>query len=130
MISVTVPIRTISEANARDHWKKKARRVRQQRAAVEMVLRTKTSPVLFSRIQNELFDVGLVVTITRLGQRTLDDDNLRGAIKGPRDSIAKWLGVDDAHLMVEWRYAQERAPAKTYAVRIEIVAAQEVRKSA
>jgi hypothetical protein len=75
-------------------------------------------------------DVGLVVTITRIGQRNLDTDNLAGSQKGPRDSIARWLGIDDASPMVEWRYAQERGPAKTYAVRIEIVGRVEATRGA
>ena len=37
----------------------------------------------------------IVVTITRLGPRALDSDNLASSGKHVRDAIATWLGVDD-----------------------------------
>lgn len=39
----------------------------------------------------------------------LDDDNLTAALKGVRDQIAQWLGVDDRkRTVVRYRYAQRR----------------------
>jgi hypothetical protein len=64
-----------------------------------------------------------VVTLTRIGPRDLDSDNLAGSAKAVRDAVARWLGVDDGpRAPVEWRYAQERPAkgAKRYAVRITI----------
>ena len=41
----------------------------------------------------------------------LDDDGLAGSLKGVRDEIARWLGVDDRDRMtVRYRYAQRRGP--------------------
>jgi len=37
----------------------------------------------------------VVVRMTRLSPQGLDDDNLASAMKGCRDAIAAWLGVDD-----------------------------------
>ena len=58
------------------------------------------------------------VTITRLGPRKLDSDNLATSAKGLRDGIADKLGVDDGDERITWCYAQEKS--KTYGVRIEI----------
>jgi hypothetical protein len=59
-----------------------------------------------------------VVTLTRIAPSDgLDDDNLAGSMKGCRDAVASWIGVDDKHTdIVRYEYAQERGP---WAVRIE-----------
>lgn len=46
------------------------------------------------------------VAITRVGPRTLDDDNLVSACKAARDEIARWLGVDDGAPNIKWVYFQ------------------------
>lgn len=61
-----------------------------------------------------------VVTMTRISPGTLDDDNLRPALKSIRDGIADAFGVKDNDPRIEWRYAQERGKPKAYAVRIRI----------
>lgn len=59
-----------------------------------------------------------VVTLTRVGKRQLDDDNLAAAFKSIRDEVAVWLGCGDSPKdPIEWRYQQE---AGEYAVKIEI----------
>lgn len=96
MIAVTIPVKTVSESNGRDHWRVKARRVRlQRRAAWELCPR-----------------VGLpcIVTLVRVSPRALDDDNLRGALKAIRDGVADRLGIDDRDPRVEWSYAQRKGP--------------------
>ena len=41
----------------------------------------------------------------------LDDDNLSGSLKGVRDAVAAWLGVDDRdRTRVRYVYEQQRAP--------------------
>ncbi len=48
----------------------------------------------------------------------LDDDNLPGSLKAVRDSVAKWLGVDDRlRDVVGYVYEQKRGP---WAVEIEL----------
>ena len=113
MISVTVPIRLVSEANQREHWAKKAKRVKGHRWAVMLHLRAqpKRKPPL-----------PVTVLLTRIAPRRLDDDNAISAQKGCRDSVAEWLGVNDRSPLVTWRYAQEQR-SKVYAVRIEITPA-------
>lgn len=105
-----LPIRTVSAMNAREHWRPKAKRVKQERETTAWMLRGKVCP-----------SIPCTVTLTRMGPSNgLDDDNLASSNKGIRDEIAKWLGVDDRSPLVMWRNGQERA--KDWAVRVEIVA--------
>lgn len=108
MISLTLPIRTVSEANARGHWSTKAKRAKGQRGTAAVVLRAK-APKL---------EPLLVVRLTRVSPGELDDDNLRTAMKATRDGVADWLRIDDRSPLVLWDYAQERG--KDYAVRVEV----------
>lgn len=96
LIAAVVPIATRSP-NKREHWGARARRVRTERAAVFGALRGLDAPLALP----------LVVTLTRIGARRLDGDNLQGALKGVRDGVAGFLGVDDADPRITWRYAQE-----------------------
>jgi hypothetical protein len=109
MISFTIPIRTISEANQsrQEHWGSKARRVKKQREAVAW---------LWPRQKIEL---PVTVALTRIAPRSLDFDNLVRSQKAVVDEIARQLGVDDK--CIAWFYGQERGTkAKEYAVRVEI----------
>ena len=97
-ITFSVPIQTKSVANLREHWTAKAKRVKAQRRATAY----RTPPALKS------LGPLLVVTLTRVSARRLDDDNLQGALKGVRDQVACALGVDDRSSLVRWEYGQEK----------------------
>jgi hypothetical protein len=124
-ISFELPIRTVSEMNRRDHWSRRAKRMREHRLVTAMA----TVPrLLDSSWWNSLASVSC--TVTRIGPRMLDQDNLAGSIKGVIDGIADALGVQDNDPRIVWRYAQlkrtrSRATATlpAYAIRIEIEAA-------
>ena len=112
-VSATLPIRLVSEQNQREHWSVKAKRTKAQKQAVGFLLR----PCLAG-------DVGrgsqpLLVTITRIAPRRLDDDNATGSAKHVRDAVAELLGVDDGSDAVTWRVEQEKGP---YGCRIRIEA--------
>lgn len=78
-----------------------------EREAVAWVLRAWHAPAL-----------PCVVHMTRLAPSNgLDDDNLRGALKGVRDELARWLGVDDRSPLVTWQYDQRRGE---YAVEVAV----------
>ena len=62
----------------------------------------------------------LVVTLTRIAPRALDDDNLRGALKACRDGVADWLAIDDRDPRVRWEYAQRKGKPGQYAVAVEV----------
>jgi hypothetical protein len=109
-IGIELPIRIQSEQNLREHWATRARRAKRQRRMV--------ADALLAMGRHRAPPLPVVVTLTRLAPRKLDDDNAVGGHKHVRDQVAAWLGVDDADQRVEWRYAQERANA--YACRIAI----------
>ena len=111
-IATTIPVRTYSLTNQREHWSKKARRAKQERNWAKLTAGS-------ARLQ--LLRLPLTITLTRVAPRALDDDNLRGALKSIRDGIADCLGVDDRDARVTWRYAQRRGSPREYAVDIEAV---------
>jgi len=98
---IVIPLRTVSGLNVREHWRARARRVKAERDATAWLLRPVTKP-----------PTPCVVTLTRVAPSGgLDDDNLPGALKGVRDQIAEWIGVDDRKReVVRYRYTQRRGP--------------------
>lgn len=62
----------------------------------------------------------IMVTLTRIAPRALDDDNNVAAFKGIRDGVADALGCKDNDPRITWRYAQKRGMPKEYAVEITI----------
>jgi hypothetical protein len=94
---VISPLRLASEANAGG----KLRAAIARKSAVKDAVR--------EALPTMAFPLPAVVTLTRLGGKSLDDDNLRRAMKSVRDVVAKWLGVDDADPKVRWRYRQRPA---------------------
>ena len=119
--SVVIAIQTISAANAREHWAVRARRVRaERRAALWALAQLGRTPAQRAEIVARC----PVVRITRLmgpRGRELDDDNLRSALKGLRDEVARWLGADDADKRIVWVYAQQQR-AEQWGVRVEVFA--------
>jgi hypothetical protein len=101
-------------ANVRWCWAKRAKHAAAQRMVGRLKTRTAIAPARMVP--------PYVITITRIGPRALDDDNLAISGKHIRDGIADALGIDDGHASLTWRYAQER-PAKgapRYGVRVAI----------
>lgn len=108
---IEIPLAVPSCANLREHWAKKAKRTTDQRTAVRFAIR--------AHIDGMPRELPLTVTLTRMSQRFLDDDNLAHAFKAIRDGVADALGVSDAPGSgVAWRYEQEKS--KTACVRIEV----------
>lgn len=112
MISAYLPVRTISELNAREHWSKRKRRAAEHRRVAFMKLR----PLLAV----DAHWPPLVCVLIRIGPRALDGDNLQGALKHVRDGVADATGVDDGSDQVTWVYGQRRGLAREYAVRVEV----------
>lgn len=112
-IAVTLPIRAVSVANMREHWAKRASRTKQHRLLAWAELRAvKAHAAFLGRVE---------VVLTRIAPRPLDGDNLAASMKGVRDGVADWLGVDDRESpYLGWAYKQERGAPKQYAVRIEV----------
>lgn len=107
VVRVEVPIRVESPNRLHaEHPGSRARRVRRERSAVrEALARFEPPPSPW------------VVHLVRVARRRLDDDNAVAAMKGVRDEVASWLGVDDGDARVRFVVEQERG---AYAVRIAI----------
>lgn len=104
---ILVPVRTHGP-NAREHWRVKAKRVQAERHATAWMLRNVPRP-----------PIPCSVRLTRVGPSNgFDDDNLVGAMKGVRDEIAAWLGVDDRHHR-QVRYVYDQRREKVWGVTIE-----------
>jgi hypothetical protein len=94
-------LRTGRGLNDREHWRVRAKRVKAEKdAAAWELARWAEKPPL-----------PCVVTLTRFAPSNgLDDDNLAGSLKGVRDAVAAWLGVDDRdRKRVKYVYEQQRA---------------------
>lgn len=118
--TVTLPLKTVSEANGRDHWAQKARRARSQRLAARALVwqHPMTARAVEAAMSGQ--SGAVVVTLARVAPGTLDDDNLRPALKAVRDGVADALGVDDRHPAIRWQYAQHRAGRGQWAVAVQI----------
>lgn len=103
---VHVPIRLPSLANARLSWRRVATLKKKQREAVATCLIGVAVPV-----------PPLTITITRVGPKHMDDDNLASACKYVRDAIAAKIGVDDGSPLYTWLYQQRIGQ---YGVDVEI----------
>lgn len=104
--TVWLPLRTVSEMNVRTHWATRAKRTRTARRTAAALCPPASLPC--------------AVYLTRYSAGTLDDDNLRSALKAVRDGIADRLGVDDASPEVEWKYEQAACKRGEYAVHVRI----------
>ena len=101
-----MPIELPSLSNVRMHWRAMDSLKKKQKLATKLCMRDVKLPAM-----------PLLVTITRVGPRKLDDDNLASACKYVRDEIAKAVGVDDGSDLYTWMYAQRIG---TYGVDVEI----------
>ncbi len=101
MSPIAIPLRTISALNAREHFAVRAKRVRNERQLTAWALTGKQKP-----------PIPCAVLLTRVAPSNgIDDDNLESALKGVRDEIAAWLGIDDRHRdKVRYVYEQRRGP--------------------
>lgn len=106
---ISYPLKTVSESNRREHWAPRAKRVKAHRLAA------------FAHVTRSLLcPLPIVVTLTRVAPRELDDDNLRGCLKATRDGVADAFGVTDRDPRVTWVYGQRRGPPRAYAVEIDV----------
>lgn len=111
-IVLSLPVRTQSLANMREHWRRRHKRTQFERLHTRAAwLKGRFRPLA----PGETARVHLV----RIGPQLLDSDNLPPSMKSIRDELADCMGFgkDDRNARVEWTYAQERGK---YAVRVEI----------
>lgn len=110
--TLDIPLRVVSEANQREHWRVKyLRKVEQQlEVAVEWT----------SRYGQAWIQLPCRVTLTRIGSRAMDKDNLAGSFKHVQDQVARMLRVDDGGDLVAWEYRQEAIGVHKYRVVIDV----------
>jgi hypothetical protein len=100
--------------NAREHWRARASRAAKEKSAATLFMREVwPKPNGFDL---EIL-LPLAITITRVGPRKLDDDNLAGSAKHVRDAIARVIGLDDGSDQLHWTYEQARG---RYGVKVSI----------
>lgn len=114
-LEFTIPIRTVPGLNAREHWAKRAKRVKQERAAAHLM--AKLPAANLKRVEEKAQDWArfypLEITLVRVKPRgpKTDSDNLQGAMKAIRDGIADAFGIDDGdETVAAWRYGQGKGP--------------------
>ena len=126
-LTLTLPIRTVSEANCSEHWHKKAVRHTQQQWAIRLLFATNMPDI----------KLPCTVKLIRLAHRVLDSDNLQMSMKFIRDELAEILtgtvpkysrtkkgklraikGHSDSDPRITWQYGQEKS--KEMGIRIEI----------
>ncbi len=107
-LTIHLPIATPSLANARLHWAKRARIVKQQRLAAALMVGSQAPDALKPKR----------ITLTRMASRKLDTDNLASALKAVRDGIAVALGISDGDERIEWVYRQENGQPRGVMVEI------------
>lgn len=115
VLDFSMPVRVISETNAREHWAKKHTRKKEQKDAL-------FTAWLAAINRAEAWPVKLpcVVRLTRVGPKRLDDDNLSESFKAIRDAIAWAIDVDDGDDRIKFEYAQEATGKRVYAVKVEV----------
>lgn len=97
----------VSEANRKEHWAPRAKRVKAQRVAVRAA---------WLGAGYAVPPFPLVVTMTRVWgagrSKAMDpSDNLPRAFKAVQDELAACIGVDDRETdKVEWCFEQRHAP--------------------
>ena len=110
---LNIPMRLMSEANTHQHWRKKYERNKRQQKAIQLVWLSKRPSITLP----------CKVTLTRLGPRLLDFDNMVYAFKATRDKVSELLipgkaaGQADGDERITWDYKQEKG---LYGIRIEI----------
>ena len=106
-----LPVRIVSEANVREHWRKVAQRKQSHRRTALLMLRATPCPCS---------DEQITITLTRIAPRTLDDDNLASGLAGCQDGVSQWLGVVGVNNRTRWIYRQRRGQVGEYAVEIVV----------
>lgn len=114
-LTFEVPLQTGRGQNNREHWRVANKRKKAEAEAVRLAV---VGYMMLAGERVRLVDVlramarkPVEVTLVRVAPSSgLDDDNLRGALKGVRDAVALALGRDDDResATLAWNYRQER----------------------
>jgi len=100
-----------SRANQRGHWRNWAKVWKAQRTLAGV-----SATLAFDNCAPK---PPLIVTMTRISPRLLDDDNLAAAFKSVRDGIADALGIDDRDPRITWKCEQAKGKPSRCEIAIE-----------
>lgn len=89
---------------------------KQKKAFSEALSRLKQFPLYLSDGRPNEFKIKLV----RVANSALDYGNFVGGVKAGQDTIAEWIGLDDASTKLKFEYLQQRCPRGFFGVLIEI----------
>jgi hypothetical protein len=103
-------IKTVSEANQREHWAARLTRKKSQQSTFHILW----------RVQKPKVTLPATIKFTRYSCNTLDSDNLAGAFKHVRDQLAKEIGVDDGSKEIKFEYAQEKTKKREHYFTVSI----------
>jgi len=113
-----LPIKTVNEANSREHWHKKATRHTRQKEATRFILASKVDETCLP----------CQIIFTRIAPRKLDQwDNLPMSFKWILDSLSELLipgkatGQADSDNRIQVKYEQKKGDVGEYAIEIEII---------
>ena len=110
MMHFTIPVKTVSGMNVREHWAVRAKRVKTERSV----------SYLYANHAPRVAPLPVSIMLCRVSAGVLDDDNLRSALKGVRDGIADAYGVADNDPRIRWCYRQEKCKRGHYEVSVVI----------
>jgi len=111
--TIKIPIKTYSKSNTSEHWAQASKRAKHQKDIVKLSLLTQKKPELPCEI-----------VITRIAPRSLDKDNLGGALKTIIDTVCDWLipglapGRADGDKRIKIDFDQKKGDVKEYAVEV------------
>jgi hypothetical protein len=111
-LSFDLPIKTVSEANQRDHWRVKSERRQAQQLATKVIFQ--------NELRGRKVVLPCVVKLTRVSCKLMDGDNCQGSLKHVRDQIARIIGVDDGDPRIKFEYGQERVKERFHNIKVEI----------
>jgi len=112
-LAFTMPVRVNSNTNSWTGWKDTWARQKAQKKALF---------VYWRKAAGAGFEVSLpcLVRLVRVGQKSLDTDNLAESMKSIRDAVAKSIGIDDGDERIKWEYEQVAVGKRIYQVRVEV----------
>jgi hypothetical protein len=104
-------------ANVRMHWRAKAKIVAEQRETVTRAL----MDAGMHRFSAPSAERPWTVTLVRASPQRMDDDGVVSSLKGVRDAIAAFVGVDDKHKhIVRYVYDDARGPRVMVDIYVEV----------
>jgi len=119
-IVVKLPLRLVTESNAKEHWRTKHKRGKAQRSVTWIRMTAALVGAIGSPAVHSLLPAR--ITLTRIAPRKLDVDNAWSSVKHVIDGVADAFNLPDNDERFEWAVAQRKGEPNEYAVEIRIEA--------